>query len=149
MFKYATEYLHLSEHEAYLRIEVARASLRHPMLLEMLADGRLHLSGAAILHGHLTEANRETVLERATHRSKRQIENLIAEICPKPDVPPTMRKRPERRGQAKSKPAENFQLGPDRVVSIWEAKRSNPGVDRSATGQPAPSPTQTAELKPL
>ncbi len=40
MFAYCTEVLHLSEAEAYLRITVARASREHPVLLEMLADGR-------------------------------------------------------------------------------------------------------------
>ena len=44
MFVYCTDVLHLSEHEAYLRIQVARASRHHPMLLTMLEDGRLHLS---------------------------------------------------------------------------------------------------------
>jgi hypothetical protein len=44
MFAYCTTVLHLSEHEAYLRIAVARASRRHPMLLELLAEGRLPLS---------------------------------------------------------------------------------------------------------
>jgi len=41
MFRYCTEVLHLSEAEASLRIAVARASRAHPMLLAMLADGRL------------------------------------------------------------------------------------------------------------
>ena len=45
MFSYCTEVLHLSEAEAYLRIAAARASREHPVLLEMLADGRLHLTG--------------------------------------------------------------------------------------------------------
>ena len=54
MFAYCTEALHLSEGEAYLRIAVARASREHPMLLPMLADGRLHLSGIALLAPHLT-----------------------------------------------------------------------------------------------
>ena len=49
MFVYCTEVLHLSEHEAYLRIKVARASRKHPLLLEMLSDGRCHLSGIAKL----------------------------------------------------------------------------------------------------
>ncbi len=53
MFAYCTEVLNLSEHEAYLRITVARASRQHPILLEMLADGRLHLSGIAKLAPHL------------------------------------------------------------------------------------------------
>ena len=45
MFTYATEVLHLSEHEAYLRIAAARVARKYPMLLVMLGDGRLHLSG--------------------------------------------------------------------------------------------------------
>ncbi len=96
MFKYATDVLHLSEHEAYLRIEVARASRKHPLLLEMLADGRLHLSGIKLLIPHLTEYNREALFKRATHQSKRKIEELIAEISPKPDVPSSIRKLPKR-----------------------------------------------------
>ena len=55
MFSYSTEVLHLSEHEAYLRIACARASRRFPVLLDMLADGRLHLSAIAKLAPHLSE----------------------------------------------------------------------------------------------
>ena len=96
MFAYCTEVLKLSEHEAYLRIAVARASRTHPVLLEMLAEGRLPLSVIARLAPHLTEANRDTVLARAEGKSKRQIEELVAELSPKPDVPATVRKLPER-----------------------------------------------------
>ena len=84
MFVYCTTVLHLSEAEAYFRIAVARASREHPMLLTMLADGRLHLTGIAMLAPHLTRANRDGLLERASHRSKRQIEELIAELAPRP-----------------------------------------------------------------
>jgi hypothetical protein len=114
MFAYCTEVLNLSEHEAYLRITVARASRQHPILLEMLADGRLHLSGIAKLAPHLTEVNREAVLKRATHKSKRQIEELVAELSPKPDIPSIMRKLPEP--QEKAKPSPSPRLGPDGVV---------------------------------
>ena len=94
MFAYCTDVLHLSEAEAYLRIAAARASLKHPILLTMLADGRLHLTAIAMLARHLTCENRDGLLERATHRSKRQIEELIAEIAPRPDVPMVVRKLP-------------------------------------------------------
>jgi hypothetical protein len=40
----------------------------------------------------LNEENREAILERATHRTKRQIEELVAELSPRPDVPFVMRK---------------------------------------------------------
>jgi hypothetical protein len=41
IFVYCTQVLHLSEFEAYLRITVARAARRHPVLLEMLREGSL------------------------------------------------------------------------------------------------------------
>src|SRR6185295_4445690 len=97
MFAYCTDVLHLSEAEAYLRIAAARASREHPMLLAMLADGRLHLTAIAKLAPHLTRENRDGLLERATHRSKRQIEEQIAAIAPRPDVPGMIRKLPEGR----------------------------------------------------
>jgi len=65
MFAYCTDVLHLSEAEAYLRIEAARASRRFPAILEMLRDGRLHLSGIARLAPHLTAVNSDEVLNRA------------------------------------------------------------------------------------
>jgi hypothetical protein len=97
MFAYCTRVLHLSEAEAYLRIAAARASREHPMLLTMLGDGRLHLTGIAKLAPHLTRENRDALLKRAIHRSKRQIEELIAELAPRPDVPAVVRRLPERR----------------------------------------------------
>src|SRR3990172_1150794 len=96
MFVYCKEVLHLSEAEAYLRIAAARAARTFPVLLTMLGDGRLHLSGIAKLAPHLTETNYESVLAGATHKSKREIEELVAELSPKPDVPATMRKLPVR-----------------------------------------------------
>jgi hypothetical protein len=106
MYKYCTEVLHLAEYEAYLRIGVAKASLEHPVLLEMLADGRLHLTGISILHPHLTKANRRSLLKRAAHKSKRQIQELVAALSPKPDVPTTVRKLPVH-----PKPMSQHQLG--------------------------------------
>jgi alkylhydroperoxidase family enzyme len=97
MFAYCTEVLHLSEAEAYLRIATARASREHPVLLEMLADGRLHLSGAGKLVPHLNKDNAGVLLARAAHKTKRQILELIAEISPRPDARTVVRKLPERR----------------------------------------------------
>ena len=96
MFSYCTQVLHLSEGEAQLRITVANAAREHPVLLEMLADGRLHLSGIAKLAPVLTPENRDRLLARAVHESKRQIEEIVAELAPRPDVPSVVRKLPER-----------------------------------------------------
>jgi hypothetical protein len=118
MFAWCTEVLHLSEAEAYLRIAVARASREHPMLLDMLRDGRLHLSGIARLAPHLTRENRQRLLERAAWKSKRQIEELIAEISPRPDAPAVMRKLPEHR--ARGEQASGRALGSDLARSSRE-----------------------------
>ena len=132
MFTYCTEVLNLSESEAYHRIAVARASRKHPILLEMLGDGRLHLSGIAKLVPYLTEANCETLLDRAAKKSKREIIKLVAEIAPKPDVVETIRKLPER--QEKTQPT----LAP-------------PGELRPVAVQPppAPAPVEPLVLEPL
>jgi len=136
MFAYCTEVLHLSEAEAYLRINAARASRRHPMLLDMLRDGRLHLSAIVKLAPHLNEANREAVLARAVHRTKAQIDELIAEIAPKPDVPTVVRKLPERR--EKIPPSPDLQLHPGGVAP-----------QPAPTPDPTPIPVAPARLQPL
>jgi 5-methylcytosine-specific restriction endonuclease McrA len=94
MFAYCADVLHLSEAEAYLRITAARASRQHPVLLAMLADGRLHLSTIARLAPHLTSENRDSVLARAVHKSKREVLELVAELAPKPDASELIRKLP-------------------------------------------------------
>jgi len=114
MFTYCTEVLNLSEHEAYLRIAAARASRKYPMLLAMLSDGRIHLSGIGKLAPHLTDGNCEEVLARAAHKSKREIEELVAELAPKPDVPASVRKLPTRPEIFQRGPS--LELVPDRVT---------------------------------
>jgi hypothetical protein len=94
MHLYATARLHLSDAEAYLRITVARVARRFPVVLRMLADGRLHLSAIAKLAPHLRQENCDMLLAQAVRRSKRDIEMLVARIAPRPDVPSGMRRLP-------------------------------------------------------
>jgi hypothetical protein len=142
LFSYCTEILHMAEHEAYLRIKAARASREHPVLIEMLADGRLHLSGIVVLRPHLTEANRETLLGRAVHKTRRQIEELVAELFPKPDVPTTIRKLPERR--EKTQPTQNEQQVPEPVeAQNSETPLETPDTGENAEARPAPPATPT------
>ena len=112
MFAYCTDRLHLSEAEAYLRITAARALREHQMLLALLGDGRLHLTGIAMLAPHLTPENREALLKRATHKSKRQVQELVAELSPRPDVPAVLRKLPAPRETALPTPSLAVLPGP-------------------------------------
>jgi hypothetical protein len=72
--------LHLSEHAAYLRIEAERSALRYPKVLDRLADGSLHLTPVSLLRPHLTAANHLEVLDSARHKSKRDVEQLVARL---------------------------------------------------------------------
>lgn len=144
MFAYATERLHLSEAEAYLRIAAARASREHPALLEMLGDGRLHLSAIALLAPHLTRENRDDLLRRASHRSKRQVEELVAELSPRPDVRPQIRKVPERAIlTARLRDDESVTAGPSRSSQTKPPIELRPdGVGEQAAPAPAPQPAR-------
>ena len=94
MFIYCTQILHLAEHAAFNRIEAARAARRFPIILTQLADGRVHLSAVRLLAPHLTEANHHALLTEASHKSKREIEQIVARLVPRLDVPTSVRKVP-------------------------------------------------------
>ena len=151
MFDYCRQVLGLRENEAYLRITVARASREHPVLLEMLRDGRLHLSGIGRLAPHLTRANRETILNRAAGMSHRQVREFVSELEPKPEISPTIRKLPDRSAPRSVAPA---QLGAPRVASC--ALNIDPvsallgplGLSEDPPA-PASAPTRSAVIEPV
>ena len=95
LFVYCTKCLHLSEHAAYGRIEAARAAQKFPRILEKLADGSITLTTICLLSNHLTQENHERLLESATHKTRRDVEELVAALHPMPAVPSTVRKLPQ------------------------------------------------------
>jgi hypothetical protein len=94
LFTYCTEVLRLSEDAACNRISAARACRRFPVILDALASGALSLTSVRMLGPHLTPENHEAMLARASGRSRREIETLVAEVAPRPDVPSSVRKLP-------------------------------------------------------
>jgi hypothetical protein len=94
LFTYCTQVLRLSEHAAYGRIEAARGARRFPILLELLADGSVTLTTVCLLAPHLTPENHRGVLESARHKSKRDVECLVATLRPQPAVSASVRKLP-------------------------------------------------------
>jgi len=94
MFAFCTKRFRMSEAVAARRIRAGRATCRFPCILGMVARGELHLSGIHQLAGHLTDENHREVLHRAKHKSMREIEKLVAEVSPKPDVPTLIRALP-------------------------------------------------------
>ena len=87
MFDFCVRGLGMSEGTAHRAISGTRAAHRYPLVLEMLADGRLHLSGLSLLAPHLTAENHEKLLEEAAGKTKASIREVLARWFPKPDVP--------------------------------------------------------------
>ena len=94
LFVYCRDALGLSEAEAYTRIEVARAARRFPVILQMLAAGALYLTGVRLLAPHLTPTNHREVLASARGKRKREIEEIVARLSPRPDAPTSIRRVP-------------------------------------------------------
>ena len=136
MHQFCTGVLGLSDAEAYLRIEAARTSRRYPMVLTMLEDGRLHLSGIGVLAPLLKTLDRddgEVLLQRAVHKRKRELKVLVAELEPRPDVPPSIRKAPERQPKT-AQPAPRTSL-PD---PFTETQTSREEITTSGRSDPEP-----------
>src|SRR5262245_55250379 len=140
MHGYCIEVLHLSGPETYLRITAARTARRFPVILQMLGEGRLHLSGIALLSPHLTEDNCAQALARAAYRTKKEIEQRVAELAPRPDAPTTIRKLP-------SPPSHQITLlRPDGVKT--PAFSMPPEKTEPISVPPAPSPIRSVAPKP-
>ena len=118
MHVYCVRVLHLSEDAAYKRIRAARAARRFPAIFAAVADGRLHLAAVVLLAPHLTDETADELIAAASHASKAEIELLLAQRCPRPDVPPLLQPLP---GHG---PVE--QLAPGPVVTAPPATRVAP-----------------------
>lgn len=68
----------MCEDSAYKRIQAARAVWRFPQLGTALAEGRLHLTAVFTLAPHLTPGNVDELVTACTHRTRRDIQDLIA-----------------------------------------------------------------------
>ncbi len=87
MYAWCVGELKLSEDAAAKRIQAARVARRFPAIFPILADGRLHLSAVVLLAPHLSPDTADELLAAAASRSKPELERLIAERFPRPDLP--------------------------------------------------------------
>ena len=91
MYAYCFDVLNMSESTAARRTRVARAARQFPVILPMVAEGKLHLSAVSLLATHLKPENAASLLAEATHKSKAEVELILARRFPKPDVPESVR----------------------------------------------------------
>ncbi len=87
----------LSEDQAWTYTKVVEVVREHPLGLELLADGRLSLSGLRALRPHLSEANGDERLREAAGKTRQELQLLMARWAPRPDVPARVVKVPVQR----------------------------------------------------
>jgi hypothetical protein len=152
MFTYCRAALGMSEAEAYLRMRAADVGRRFPLVLERFGSGDVHLSAIKLLAPHLTQENHARLLDRVCGRSKREIEVIVAELAPTPDVPARMRKLPERA----LKPVAAFGFSAQEVcdTAAFQASRAStspaslsPSAAASTSVAPASAAAACAEAE--
>jgi hypothetical protein len=126
MYSYCVAELHLSEDAAYKRIQAARAARQFPAIFEAVADGRLHLAAVCLLAPHLTAENAGELIAAATDRSKAEVERLLAERFPQPELPQRVEAIPARSGSVESQDAIDRQLAPGQVEAPPQRPKLTP-----------------------
>jgi hypothetical protein len=128
LFTYCTQVLHLSEHAALGRIEVARAARRLPAILDRLLEGSVTVTNVRMLAPHLTDENHVALLDAARHKSKREVEHIVATLRPRPDVAASIRKLPA--AKAADSPAAPSSGAPAAMTSPAPTLRLADPVER-------------------
>jgi hypothetical protein len=162
MFAYCTRVLRLAEAVAYKRIRAARIARQFPQILDAIADGRVHVTGVAMLAPHMTAENVDALIVAATHRTKHELEILVARLAPRPDLPAKLRRLPAPREQPpqlhldpdpvpapalerRPVPSGNVQLDPDPVSP--RAMAATPPATDSGHDQLDPDPVPPRGLE--
>ena len=119
LYDYCITHLNLSEGAVPARIHVANVSRRFPQLLIALAESRISLTVAALLAPHLTESNVEKLISDCAGKKRRETEEYLVALRPKPVFKPSIRKRP-------APPAEGEPPLPPTTTSSASAPPSPP-----------------------
>ena len=135
LFEYCTVVLRLSEDAACTRTAVAGACRRFPVILELLAAGATNLTNIRRLAGKLTPENYEAILARAVHKTRDEIDVLVRELDPLPDLRSSVRKVPAP-AVAASKPSTPAPVPSQGSMSLPPPERA--AVVASARPLPRP-----------
>ena len=133
LWDYCVRHLGLSEGSTSLRIQVARVSRLFPQILQYLAQNKISLTVAGLLSPHLSGDNAEKLLFDCARKTKRETEEYLVSLKPKPALQSQVRKAPDGTGAAAT------QTGPDTPP---------PDLFSSPEAAPANDPQRDPERKP-
>ena len=94
LFDYCVRRLRLSEGSVARRIQIANVARRFPQLLVALVENRVSLTVAGLLAPHLRQENVERLINDCTGMTKREVEEYLVTLRPKPVFAPSIRKTP-------------------------------------------------------
>jgi 5-methylcytosine-specific restriction endonuclease McrA len=94
LFEYCVRQLGLSESEAFHRLTAARIARRFPVVFAMIERREIHLTAVCLLRDYLTPKNHTELLAEASHKTKFQVQELLARRFPRADVVSRIRKLP-------------------------------------------------------
>jgi hypothetical protein len=96
LFTYCVGALGLSESAACDRMKAAKLVRRFPTILGLLAEGGVNLTTIRLVAPHLTTANHRELWATVAGKRKRQVQEVLAQWFPQPDVPSSVGKLPAR-----------------------------------------------------
>ncbi len=94
------------------RIHVANVSRRFPQLLVALAETRISLTVASLLAAHVRENNVDKLIADCARMTRKETEEYLVTLRPKPVFEPSIRKRPSGRQPAAPPQPQNDKITP-------------------------------------
>lgn len=85
LYQYCARELGLSEGESWRRTNVSRACIKYPRLFTVIGKGEIHLASLALITPHFTDDNWKDLLAKASRKSKREVERMVAPYLNRPE----------------------------------------------------------------
>jgi hypothetical protein len=140
MFAYCVGELRLSEDATFRRIRAARTARQFPAIFTAVSDGRLNLNAILMLTPYLTPDTAAELLAAAAHKTKPEIELLLAQRFPQPDLPAQVR--------ALTPTPPTVQPAPQPLGAPTDAPVARPGDAQPCQLAPAPVGMTTPQHAP-
>ena len=128
LFDYCMRRLHLSEGSVALRLQVANVCRRFPQLLVSLAENRLSLTVAGKIAPHLCEDNVEKLLSGCAGMTKREVDEYLVALRPKPIFSPSIRKRPSSESEKVRPEQQQSQTSSTEEITSQRPVSSSPNL---------------------
>src|SRR5262245_47662042 len=144
LFQYCVAVLRLSEDAASNRIVTARMARRFPEVVDRLIAGSLSPTTVRLIARRATPENGPALIQAATGKTKRQVEELLARLSPELDVPASIRPLGPPSNPAPLVLTVGVPNGP---LASGHADVQAPPVDASATTAAKAPPPERFEIR--